>query len=223
MIRWLDFNDNLGSPPKWGHPSDNLGLHSSRVAGFTWAAPTPSCPGKIPPSVREVLHRHDQGARDPGGAGAREQLQPAWDSITCCWCGVASTGGGGEACLAPSLDQVVNAVFQTPGSTAGAAPAPPTRHAPQHRLHARGLGGGAMPPAARCAMRSSRSPGRPVTRRRFVGEDPGGFYGRALQGAGRFSLPQPFGQLRSWRKRAVQDLRYPAEFHGPRRRVRGGR
>ena len=42
--------------------------------------------GAAPLTRARRAHRDDQGARDPGRAGAGEQLQSRRASITCCWC-----------------------------------------------------------------------------------------------------------------------------------------
>ena len=82
MVRWLDFNDTWLAA-EWGHPSDNLG---AILAVADYLSRRAILLGEKPLTVRDVLDRHDQGARDPGRAGAGEQLQPRRASITCCWC-----------------------------------------------------------------------------------------------------------------------------------------
>ena len=72
MIRWLDFNDTWLAA-EWGHPSDNLG---GILAVADYLARKAVMTGQVPAHGARGADRHDQGARDPGGAGAREQLQP---------------------------------------------------------------------------------------------------------------------------------------------------
>ena len=72
MIRWLDFNDTWLAA-EWGHPSDNLG---GILAVADWQARKAVAEGPLAADGARRPHRHDQGARNPGRAGAREHLQP---------------------------------------------------------------------------------------------------------------------------------------------------
>ena len=71
MIRWLDFNDTWLAA-EWGHPSDNLG---GILAVADWLSRQAVNAGRKPPADARRADRHDQGARDPGRARAREFLQ----------------------------------------------------------------------------------------------------------------------------------------------------
>ncbi len=71
MIRWLDFNDTWLAA-EWGHPSDNLG---GILATADWLSRTAIAAGKKPLTMKDVLDRHDQGARNSGLYRAGELVQ----------------------------------------------------------------------------------------------------------------------------------------------------
>jgi len=205
LIRWLDFNDTWLAA-EWGHPSDNLG--GLLAVAITWRA-TPSCRAGPPPSVRALLTAMIKAHEIQGGAGAREQLQPAWDSITYCWCASASTAVA-AGMLGAGLDQIVNAVSNAwiDGGALRTTGTPPTP------AHARaGPAGDATSRGVRHALMAlTGEMGYPF---RAVGKDLG-LLRRALQGQGVLAAAA-LRQLRHG-ERAVQDL-LPAEST-PRRRSR---
>ena len=81
MIRWLDFNDTWLAA-EWGHPSDNLG---GILATADWLSRNAVAAGKQPLTMRDVLDRDDQGARDPGRASRWRTASTASASTTWCW------------------------------------------------------------------------------------------------------------------------------------------
>ena len=103
MIRWLDYNDTWLAA-EWGHPSDNLG--GILATADLWPR-NRSRKGDAADHGR-VLHRHDQGPRDPGRPGPGEQLQPGRAGP----CGPGQGGycrRGDPACWA-APGQVINAL-----------------------------------------------------------------------------------------------------------------
>ena len=72
MVRWLDFNDTWLAA-EWGHPSDNLG---AILAVSDYLSRRAILLGREAADGARRTHRDDQGARNPGRAGAGEQLQP---------------------------------------------------------------------------------------------------------------------------------------------------
>ena len=72
MIRWLDFNDTWLAA-EWGHPSDNLG---GILATADWLSRNGRRRRQAAAHDARRADGDDQGARDPGRARAREQLQP---------------------------------------------------------------------------------------------------------------------------------------------------
>ena len=93
MIRWLDFNDTWLAA-EWGHPSDNLG---GILATADWLSRTAVAAGKPPLTMKDVLDRDDQGARDPGRDRAGEQLQSRRARPRRAGQGRVDRGGRGDA------------------------------------------------------------------------------------------------------------------------------
>ena len=144
MVRWLDFNDTWLAA-EWGHPSDNLGgdprgrrlpAHASAVMQGMDAA-----------HGARRAHRHDQGARDPGRARAREQLQPRGPGSRAAGARRLHRGRHRDARAARSSRWSTRSPM--PGSTAARCAPTATRPTP---VRAR-AGRRAMRPAAPCATR----------------------------------------------------------------------
>ena len=193
MIRWLDFNDTWLAA-EWGHPSDNLG---GILAVADWLSRNAIAAGKAPLTDARRADRDDQGARDPGRARAREQLQPRRPRPR--RAGEGRLDRGGRAACSASRATRSSTRCRTPGSTARPAHLPPRA---QHRL-AQELGRRRRHRRAPCASRSSRRPARWATRRCSRAKT-WGFYDVLFKGK-RVQVPAPLRQLRDG-ERAVQDL-----------------
>ena len=156
MVRWLDFNDTWLAA-EWGHPSDNLGAILA-VAGLSVAPRHPA--GRKAAHGARRAHRHDQGARDPGRAGAGEQLQPRGPRSRAA--GARRLDGGGHRDARRLAASRSSMRSRMPGSTAARCAPIATRPTPARAR----AGRRAMPPAARCATRCSRSRTRWAIHRR---------------------------------------------------------
>ena len=192
MVRWLDFNDTWLAA-EWGHPSDNLGRHPRRRR----------LPGAQRRHVRQGAahgarraHRHDQGARDPGRAGAGEQLQPRRPRPRAPGAGRIHRGGDQHARRHARAGRERG--LQRLDRRRRAAHLPPRS---QHRL-AQELGGRGchQPRGAPRPHRPHRGDGLPVG---ALGQDLG-LQRRAVQG----QAAVPAAALRQLRhgERALQDL-----------------
>ena len=146
MVRWLDFNDTWLAA-EWGHPSDNLG---AILAVADYLSRRAILLGEKPLTVRDVLDRHDQGARDPGRARAGEQLQPRRPRSRAAGARGLDRGGDRDARRLAGADRRTRC--RTRGSTAARCAPIATRRTPARAR----AGRRATPPAARCATRCSR-------------------------------------------------------------------
>ena len=193
MIRWLDFNDTWLAA-EWGHPSDNLG---GILAVADYCARRARDAGQAPPAVRDVLTAMIK-AHEIQGVLALENSFNRVGLDHVLLVRVASTAVvarllGGERRAGRERR------LATPGSTAGRCALTAMRPTPARAR----AGPQAMPPAARCGSRSSRSPARWATRRRCRAKTWGFsdvlFQGKPLVAAAALR------QLRHG-ERAVQDL-----------------
>ena len=189
MVRWLDFNDTWLAA-EWGHPSDNLG---GILAVADWLAAA-GRPGESPPRARRA-HRDDQGPRDPGGARAREQLQPRRARPRAA--GARRLHRRRDAAPRRQREQVINAVSN---AWIDGRRLRTYRHAPNTGSRKSWAAGDATSRAVRLALIAlTGETGYPARSRAEVG-----FLRRALPGR-QLPLPAALRHLRHG-ERAVQDF-----------------
>ncbi len=143
MIRWLDFNDTWLAA-EWGHPSDNLG---GILAVADYLSRRNVADSAQTPHGARRAHGHDQGARNPGRARAREQLQPRGPRSRAA--GARRLHGGRDADARRHPRAGDQRGLQRVDRRRRAAHLSPRA---EHRARAR-AGRPATPPVARCATR----------------------------------------------------------------------